>query len=123
MTNKTAAGKVLSRLVRFWSTNEDVDQKTLKKMETLINCYDIEDLITLSGQQLGLIYQMINRSENTDILSYSLAVSRRSLINTANSLVRRGFCYWDIPTYSNRDDGMDLTFDRSKLKCESILRL
>lgn len=101
-----------------------LDEKDVKRLNCFVAAYSPETMASLTHSQLLLLYTIVLKdSENTDHLSFSMGWSRRATINAANGLVRRGLCYWDLPTSSNRDAGQDLTLDRDKLVDREILRI
>ncbi len=102
----------------------ELDEKDVRRINGFVAAYSPETMASLSIGQLLLLYMIVLKdSENTDHLSFSMGWSRRTTINAANGLVRRGLCYWDLPTSSNMDAGNDLTLDRDKLIDREILRI
>lgn len=102
----------------------ELEEKEVVRINSFLKAYEPEVFAELTRNQLVLLYTIVLKdSENTDHLSFSVGWSRRATINVANALVRRGLCYWDLPTYSNRDAGQDLTLDRDKLIDREVLRV
>lgn len=47
---------------------------------------------------------------------------RRSILNAANYLTKKGFCYWDLADVSNVHFGHELCVDRSKYISSDFIR-
>lgn len=47
---------------------------------------------------------------------YMGIASKRGVVNAANALVRRGWCWWDVPEVSNKEFGYDLYICDGKYK-------
>lgn len=90
------------------------------KVEGFVNSYEEDILLGLNNNQLDLLFFMFyQHSSDTDHASFGIAKSRRSTINTANSLNRRGLLWWDTSNYY--EDGYTLTLSWDKLKTEDYL--
>lgn len=99
----------------FGKPVNELEPKELRDYEEFMSAYQMTDLADLNMNMIQLLsYMFWRHSMNSDHLQFAMGRGRRSVINTANALTRRGFLYWDIPIASNIDDGYDLTLDRSK---------
>lgn len=99
-----------------------VEGELLPKDEKMIKCfvksYPEDILLKLNQNQILLLHFMCYKhNTDTDHGSFGMGWGRRAFINTANSLNRRGLCYWD---YCG-GDGYEFTLDRSKLLSEDVL--
>ncbi|MCP4526640.1 MAG: hypothetical protein GY833_12115 [Aestuariibacter sp.] len=108
----------------FGDKKENLDERSARYLDAFPTAYTMETFSSLNENQLMLLFVILQKdSENSDHLSFSMGWSRRATINTANALVRKGLCYWDLPTSSNADGGNDLTIARDKLANPEILKL
>lgn len=108
----------------FGEAKEDLGEKCARYLSAFLKAYPLDVFASLTERQLMLLYVVLQKDrENTDHLSFSICWPRRSVINSANGLVRRGLCYWDQPTASNMDAGNDLTIDRDKIIDREVLRV
>jgi hypothetical protein len=100
----------------YGSDMNNLEPRERKKLIGFTKSYSVETFKKLNESQLELLFILfVKQSENTDHLSVSFGKGRRSTINTANALVRRGLLFWDLPTSSNMDGGYDLTLDRDAM--------
>lgn len=107
---------IISAVKEFYYENDNISFKDQKKIEGFFKTYTSEQFSTLNNKQIAVLYHMFwEQSQNSDFLSFSLGVGRRSAVNTANALCRRGFVYWDYPIGSNIDDGYDITINRDAM--------
>lgn len=96
------------------------DEKHPIKVDGFIKSYEEDILLELNKNQLDLLFFMfLQQSSDTDHASFGVAKTRRSTINTANSLNRRGLLWWDTSDYYN--GGYTLTLNWDKLKTEDYL--
>ena len=110
--------EIQSFLEKEWTVDGELKDKDKERLKCFIKSYPEDLLLGLNINQILLLdFMCYKHSVCSDHGSYSMGWSRSSFINTANSLNRRGLCYWD---YCG-GEGYDFTLDRSKLISEDVL--
>lgn len=127
MKKSKSINDVKKILIENWfelSDESKLDDRSVKRLNGFVKSYELALLFGLNANQLVMLYYMFEKQDqDTDHLSCALGVSRRSAVNTANALVRKGCLWWDYPTGSNLDKGMDLMLERKKMITEEYMSL